>query len=249
MAQGASSPAKTATTPDERPTTSTGTALLTVEPLPSWPKLSLNPQHLAAPPEVTTQVLRLPAETETTPDDRPTTSTGTRLLLVELSPSCPCSLLPQHFTAPPSVRAHVWVYPAETERSAGELDALEVDLAIGEVRRRFTDPMPQADPREPLLELIEREEPQRVAHEHRHAGRRQPGVAQAPDQQREGREAEVRLGLAAAGGEEDQVHHVAIAVRGVDLGGDVHQQERELERAPRRHLALRLQGLPVALPG
>ena len=65
-------------------------------------------------------------------------------------------------------------------------------------------------------ELVEREEPQRVAHDHAHPGAREPllaRVAQPAQHHREGREAEVGLGLAAAGREEEQVHRLAVADR------------------------------------
>ena len=45
---------------------------------------------------------------------------------------------------------------------------------------------------------------------------------------------EVGLGLAAAGREEEQVDHLAVVVRRVDDARQVHQEERELERPPRR---------------
>src|SRR6185312_7082045 len=69
-------PTEMETAPRERPTTSTGRALSTVDPSPSWPA-RLSPQHLTAPALVTAHVLKKPADTPTTSEDKPTTSTGT----------------------------------------------------------------------------------------------------------------------------------------------------------------------------
>ena len=88
-------------------------------------------------------------------------------------------------------------------------------------------------------ELVEREEPQRVAHDHAHPGAREPllaRVAQPAQHHREGREAEVRLGLAAARREEEQVHGLAVRIARVGEAGQVQQDEGELERAPARRL-------------
>jgi len=43
-----------------------------------------------------------------TPDDNPVTATGTWLSVVELFPSWPLLLEPQHCTPPAVVSAHVW---------------------------------------------------------------------------------------------------------------------------------------------
>jgi hypothetical protein len=101
-------------------------------------------------------------------------------------------------------------------------------------------------------ELIEREEAQRVAEDDRHAaalvGARLP--AQAPQEQRVRDEAEVRLGLAAAGGEVDEVGELAVRVRRVRERREVHQHEGELEGSPRGQLAVlvaRVFALPVGL--
>ena len=90
-------------------------------------------------------------------------------------------------------------------------------------------------------ELVEREEAQRVAHDHAHAGAREPllaGMAQPAQHHRERREAQVRLGLAAAGREEEQVHRLAVWVARVGEAGQVEQDEGELEGAPARLLDL-----------
>ena len=57
-------------------------------------------------------------------------------------------------------------------------------------------------------------------------------VAQPAQHHREGREAEVRLRLAAAGGEEEQVHGLAVGVVRVGEAGNVQQEEGELEGTP-----------------
>ena len=49
---------------------------------------------------------------------------------------------------------------------------------------------------------------------------------------REGREAEIGLGLAAAGREEQQVGDLAIGMLAIGKSGEVEQDERELERPP-----------------
>ena len=91
--------------------TSTGTKLLVVLPLPSCP-YSLLPQHLTAPPLVMAQLWALPALMAVTPLFSPVTSTGTGLVVVLPLPSCPVSLVPQHLTAPPLVRAQLCTIPA-----------------------------------------------------------------------------------------------------------------------------------------
>src|SRR4051794_40480806 len=94
-----------ATAGEDSPSTSTGTALSTMVPLPSLPN-SPAPQHLTAPEASRAQVCMVPAPTAMTPEDRPTTSTGTPLWIWEPSPSCPLSLNPQHLTPPVASRAH-----------------------------------------------------------------------------------------------------------------------------------------------
>ena len=100
------SPMEIALTLLDRPTTSTGVALSTAVPLPSWPP-SLAPQHLTPPPAVTTQVLMPPAAIATTGPPRPTTSTGVRLPAVVPLPSWPERLRPQQLTPPAIVSAQV----------------------------------------------------------------------------------------------------------------------------------------------
>ena len=94
------------------------------------------------------------------------------------------------------------------------------------------------------LELLRGQQPQRVAHQHRDAV---PAVdrlvaladdaLQPADGERVGDQAEVGLGLAATGREEQQVGEragsAALGVRRVGQRRDAQQHERELERPPR----------------
>ncbi len=75
-------------------------------PSPSWP-VSLDPQHLAAPPVVTAQVWASPAEMLATPLVSPETWTGVVRSVPVPSPSPPAQLYPQHIAAPPVVTAQV----------------------------------------------------------------------------------------------------------------------------------------------
>ena len=102
------------------------------------------------------------------------------------------------------------------------------------------------------LELLQGEQAQGVAHQHRH-----PFVAemvlpplQPPDAHGEGGHAQVRLCFAAAGGEPEQIYQVApFGVGGVGEGGDVEQDEGQLKRPPttRRRFINVVQGGAFAL--
>jgi hypothetical protein len=111
------------------------------------------------------------------------------------------------------------------------------------------------------LELLGGEQPQRVAHEDGDARltaarvfASADGSLEPPDREGERRQAEVRLGFAATGREEQQVDE-GVGVRGALRVGrdgerrDVQKHESELERSPRRGLrALRVhivQGLGI----
>src|SRR3954451_898546 len=97
-----------------RLTTSTGTRLLAVELLPSWPK-EFSPQHLTLPPLVSAQVCRPLAAIAMTPLLNPLTSTGTRdqkLFAAESVPSWPSAFRPQHLPRPDPTIARVWRPPA-----------------------------------------------------------------------------------------------------------------------------------------
>ena len=97
-------------------------------------------------------------------------------------------------------------------------------------------------------ELVQRQQPQRIAHDDADPGAGQPAVAgmpQAPEHHRHRGQPQVRLGFSAAGREEQQVHRLAVHVLRVREAGEIQQQERELERAPVRPLRPDL--LPEAL--
>jgi hypothetical protein len=81
-------------------------------------------------------------------------------------------------------------------------------------------------------ELVERQEAQRVAHQDAEPGRRDTGVTESAQGEREGSEAKICLSLPAAGREEEQVDALAVVVRRLDDARQVHQEERELEGAP-----------------
>ena len=125
-------------------------------------------------------------------------------------------------------------------------------------RRRLADPQPNLERpvtvsggRRPALQLestdesrgaaqlVKGEEPQRVAHDDAHASATEPVVARVAEpaqDHREGRKPQVRLRLAAAGREEQQVHCLALNIGWVGQARQVEQDERELERTPARRL-------------
>ena len=130
-------------------------------------------------------------------------------------------------------------FPAQDVRR-GRLPHPEADLE----RPRAVPPaclasldLQRADqPRRPR-ELIERQQPQRVAHDDAHAGSGEPvvaGMTQAPQHHRHRGQPQVRLGLPPAGREEQQVHGLAVLVERIGEARQVQQQERELERPPAR---------------
>src|SRR4051812_29461346 len=84
--------------------------LCVTAPVPSVPYV-LSPQHLAAPLVVTAQVCQTYAVSAVTPLTSPLTLTGVNRFVLELSPSCPDELLPQHL-GPVAVEAQVWYSPA-----------------------------------------------------------------------------------------------------------------------------------------
>ena len=115
---------------------------------------------------------------------------------------------------------------------------LERPLAVA-LRGPFAQQFQRADERGSAAQLVEGEEAQRVAHDDAHArtgpavGLRMPEPA---EHHREGRKAKVRLRLAAAGGEEEEVHDLTVRVRRVGEPRQIQQQEGELEGAPLRIL-------------
>src|SRR6266704_3341704 len=112
VAREESAPAEMAVTWD-KPATLTGTELLTVVPLPSWPSW-LAPQARTVPSERSARLKRKPAETLVTPVS-PATWTGVSWagLIVPL-PTWPVSLRPQAHTVPSDRRARLWLAPADT---------------------------------------------------------------------------------------------------------------------------------------
>src|SRR5258708_29161850 len=108
-AQVESPPTDTAVTPLVSPETCTGTELA------AWGVVRNSaPQHSTPPPAVRAQVAPAPSATAVTPLVSPETCTGTELLAMELLPSWPSVLLPQHSTPPPAVTAHA-VAPRPTD--------------------------------------------------------------------------------------------------------------------------------------
>jgi hypothetical protein len=65
-------------------------------------------------------------------------------------------------------------------------------------------------------ELLERKQPKRVAHQDAHPRRRDPGITKPSQHERERHEPQVRFGLAAAGGKEQQVDDRA-GVLGIEI--------------------------------
>src|SRR5262245_44077868 len=95
-----------------RPTTSTGTELLTNVPSPSCPS-NLCPQHFTVPVASNAHVWYPPvAVAIATAPVNPLTVTGTGLLTAVPSPSWPKLLSPQHFTSPVERSAQLWASPA-----------------------------------------------------------------------------------------------------------------------------------------
>src|SRR3712207_5367873 len=108
-------PAEIAATPDVKPVTSTGVDETDVVPLPSCP-LSFTPQHLTPPGFSSAQVWLEPADTATTPDVNPVTSTGRAEGDVVVVPFPNFPAFPPQHTAPPAVvTPHVWPLPALME--------------------------------------------------------------------------------------------------------------------------------------
>ena len=96
-----------------------------------------------------------------------------------------------------------------------------------------------ADEARGAAELVEGQQAQGVAHDDAHPGASEPvlaRVAEPAQDHGEGGEAEVGLGLAAAGREEEQVDRLAVRVARVGEAGQVEQDEGELEGAPARRL-------------
>src|SRR5687768_13711708 len=85
LAQVWLAPVAMAVTTPPSPATSTGAQRWVVEPSPSWPD-ELSPQHFTLPSAISAQVCETPADTATTPADRPVTSTGVMRVVLVPSP-------------------------------------------------------------------------------------------------------------------------------------------------------------------
>jgi len=95
--------------------TETGVAELAFVLSPSWPEVP-RPQHLTDPDDAPEVAPKIAHEKDvptamSTGFVTPATLTALEDGEVVPSPSCPKSLLPQHFTVSSARRAHVWVYP------------------------------------------------------------------------------------------------------------------------------------------
>ena len=98
----------------------------------------------------------------------------------------------------------------------------------------------RADQRGGALELLQGQQAQGVAHDHGQTARTVVAAElalQTADRHRERRHAQIGFGLAAAGGEPQQIgmgfHRLhAVRMRGVGQRRDRQQQERQLERTP-----------------
>ena len=97
----------------------------------------------------------------------------------------------------------------------------------------------RADQRCRTLELLDGQQPECVAHQDGHAGvrsRASEGRTQSAVRERERGKAEVGLGLAASCREPEQISDSPIGMTTIGQGGEVQQNERQLERTPpRRH--------------
>ena len=88
------------------------------------------------------------------------------------------------------------------------------------------------------LELLDRQQPQRVAHQHRDpaiAARVLPGplgVPQTAQRHREGSQSQVRLRLATARGKPQQVNQLAIGGLRIDDTRQVQEDESDLKGTP-----------------
>jgi hypothetical protein len=94
----------------------------------------------------------------------------------------------------------------------------------------------RADDAGGAAELVERQQAQCVAHDDADAGAEQPVRTEPAQRDGEGGKSQIRLGLAAAGREEQQVRGFAVGAALVGEAVEVEQNEGELEGAPRRRM-------------
>ena len=82
-------------------------------------------------------------------------------------------------------------------------------------------------------QLVQRQQPERIAHDHRHARAQHAARPQPPQRDGKGGQPQIGLGLAAAGGKEQQVGGVAIRMPPVRHARQIEQDEGQLEWPPR----------------
>ena len=92
----------------------------------------------------------------------------------------------------------------------------------------------RADEARGALKLVERQQAQGVAHDDREARAFEAGIVEPAPGDGEGGEAEIGLGLAAAGREEQQIDDRPVGMSRVGEAVEIEQDEGELEQAPRR---------------
>ena len=110
----------------------------------------------------------------------------------------------------------------------------DADVDGGLAQPRGVPPAKQlerADHPRRALELLAGQQPQGVTHE-RHGPAARVGILQASPRDQERNEAEIRLRLAAAGGEPDEVQDVPVVVVFPDRGLHGREQEGQLEGTP-----------------
>lgn len=112
---------------------------------------------------------------------------------------------------------------ADLERPGAELRSVALSLEFE-----------SADQGCGTAQLVEREQAERVAHEHGKAAAERCAVHEPAEHDRVGSEAEVGLRLAAAGGEEEKVYAFAVAVALVSETVERKQDECQLEWPPCR---------------
>ena len=94
-------------------------------------------------------------------------------------------------------------------------------------------------------ELIEGQQPQGVTHDDADARSRATilaRVAEPPQDHGERGEAKIRLGLAATGGEEEQIHEFTFGIRGICDARQIQQDEGELKGPPARRAGAAFSG-------
>ncbi len=155
---------------------------------------------------------------------------GARLSVRSVAPHAPDrGRLVRVSLAAQLVRRRVGADPkADLDRPVAEQAA----TLLIDVRRVGAHQLQRANDAGRASELVERKEAQRVAHDDGDTGAEHARAAQPPMRDHERREAEIGLGLAAAGREEQQVGSLAVGMRAIEKAGHIEQDEGELERPP-----------------